>query len=297
MMNTAQTYRKTCEYCGKEFHACHSRTRYCSPRCSKLGHKHQKRNERIRNTSFEVRETERLALLDKNYMTITDAARLLQVSRNTMYKIIETGNLKTQHFTPRTIRVSRIDLDKFVAAPTTTKEITTESSDLGNLMTREQVMETYDVTYSWFYSTLKKRGIKTRMIGTTGFYDKQQMEEAFGSKEFLHIKEWYTFEELKKQTGMRSESISDYCKDRKIPRKKKNGITYVSKEHWDQARGNTYDLSQYYTIAQLSEKYNISKNQLFCVLREKQVNRIKIGLYTYIPKAEAEQALKYRTQQ
>ena len=32
-----------------------------------------------------------------------------------------------------------------------------QANDLGNWMTREQVMETYNVTYSWFYSVLKKR--------------------------------------------------------------------------------------------------------------------------------------------
>lgn len=295
-MEEKATFRKICQHCGREFTAYSSVASYCSTRCANLADKLRKRNERLKETSLEVRETQRLALLDKNYLTLSDAARLLQLSRNTLYKIIRANDIKLLRLTNRTIRIAREDIEKVSENRTTliTASVRTQEEDLGRYMTREQVMQTYNITYSWFYSVLKKRGIKTRMIGTLGFYDKDEMHKAFANHEYQTINDWYTFEELRRLTGMSTESISTYCKDHKIARKKTNGITYVAKDQWDEARGSNLSAKDYYTVKQLTEKYKISRNQLFCVLQQKQVSRIKRGNFVYFAKEDADAALSYR---
>ena len=173
-MCTQNSYHKICEECGKEFITLMPTTHYCSDRCSKLAYKHRKRDERLNNTTLEVRERQRLALLDKDFLTLSDAARLMQMSRNTLYKIIRDNEIQIKRFTDRTVRIARADLDKASEGRSTGINTTAPgmTDNLGKWMTREQVMEKYDVTYSWFYSTLKKRGVKTHMIGTLGFYDR-----------------------------------------------------------------------------------------------------------------------------
>lgn len=207
------------------------------------------------NTTIEIRERQRLALLDKDFLTLTDAARLMQMSRNTLYKIVRTNSIPLKRFTDRTVRIARADLDKAAEGRTTgiTATAPQMSDNLGNWMTREQVMAQYGVTYSWFYSTLKKRGVKTHMIGTLGFYDRETMHRLFSNQDYSHITQWYTFDELRELTGMRTESISDFIKSHKIPKKKKNNVTYVSKTHWDEARGTNIDLDEYYTIGQIMD--------------------------------------------
>ena len=155
-------------------------------------------------------------------------------------------------------------------------------------------MEKYDVTYSWFYSVLKKRGIKTHLIGGLGFYDKNEMHRAFSNIEHESIKEWYTFEELRQSTGMRTESISEYCTSHKIPRLKKNGTTYVSKPDWDKTRGLSLNTTEYYTTAEISDKYRLSRNHLFTILKQNNVPRTRIGQYSYFPKEAVDRILKYR---
>lgn len=169
-MDTQRLYLKVCEQCGCQFESHFAVTRYCSPRCANLSKKHKLRDERLQNLGDDVRERERLALLDKNFLTIADAARLLQMSRNTLYKIIKENDIPLKRFSLRTVRIAREDLEKVAAKRAedynVSNPIQGPGDDLGKWMTREQVMEKYDVTYIWFYSVLKKRGIKTHMIGT-----------------------------------------------------------------------------------------------------------------------------------
>lgn len=296
MAVTVPTFRKICQHCGKEFIACYQRTEYCSARCAKLADKQRKRNERLKETQLEVRERERLALLDKNWLTLSDAARLMQMSRTTLYKVIADNGIVLRRFSARTVRIARADLEKVTYNRETQlyKTAKEQSDDLGRWMTREQVMEKYDVTYSWFYSVLKKRGIKSRIIGSLGFYDKEEMHRIFSNIELEGITEWYTFEDLRQTTGMRTESISDFCLSHKVPRMKKNGITYVSKKDWDNARGNNIDRTRYYTVAEITEKYQMSTNHLFHMLKEHKIPRIRKGQFSYFPKEDVDKLLEYR---
>lgn len=145
-----KTYRKICAQCGKKILAYTSTTACCSDRCAKLLDKHRKRDERIHHTTIEVRETQRLALLDQNYLTLSDAARLMQISRNTLYKIIRAYNIPLMRYTGKTVRISREDLE--IAGLTNVNLITataaTTDEILSSWMTREQVMEKYQVTRS-----------------------------------------------------------------------------------------------------------------------------------------------------
>lgn len=97
-MCTQNSCHKICEKCGKEFIPLMPTTHYCSDRCSKLAYKHRKRDERLNSTTLEVRERQRFALL----LTLSDAARLMQMSRNTLYKIIRNNESQLKRFTDRT---------------------------------------------------------------------------------------------------------------------------------------------------------------------------------------------------
>ncbi len=296
MQPERKTYRKICAQCGKEFLAYTSTTACCSDRCAKLLDKHRKRDERLHHTTIEVRETQRLALLDKNYLTLSDAARLMQISRNTLYKIIRAYNIPLMRYTGRTVRISREDLEKAGLANVNLITATTATTDeiLSSWMTREQVMEKYQVTHSWFYSTIKKHKPTVKVIGCKAFYDKDEMERIFSSQDYSYIKEWYTFDQLRSDTGMRTESICDYCSAHKIPRRRKNGITYVSKKHWDESRGNTIDPKKYISMQEIMETYRLSRTHLQSIFKETGPQKIKKGNFVYFQREEISKILKYR---
>lgn len=297
MPATVPTFKKICLHCGQEFVAYNSRTDYCSERCSKLAYKERKRKERLKETTLEVRETERIALLDKNWLTISDAARLLQMSRTTLYKIVTANGIELRRFTARTIRIAREDLERVSTNRETliNNTVRKQEENLGNWMTKKQVMERYDISDSGFYQALKKRGVKSHMIGTVGFYDKDEMHRIFHNIEHEGITEWYTFDQLIAATGMRLESICDYCASHRIPRKRdKTGKALVSKVHWDRAKGNNIDKDAFYTTDQITDKYQLSRNHLYTVLKEKQVARIKIGCTSYFDRETIDTIFAYR---
>lgn len=291
------TYDKICQYCGNQFVAQKSSTKYCSHRCANLADKASKRTQKQLQKQQQAKESSRQDLLKKNYLSLTEAAQLLHISRNTLYTLIKTHGITIQRLTSRTVRIAQDDLYKIryeVQSP-----INTTIEDLAerdaSLITREEVTKTYNISTAWFFSQLKKHGIKAQRIAGGCFYNKEQMEKIFSHKEFLHITQWYTFKELKDITGFRTESICDIIKKHKIPKKKLNNCVYISKKHWDEARGNHLNLEQdYYTVKQIGEKYGLSSNYLFCFLRDKGIERIKIGNFAYFKKETIDQLLTHR---
>lgn len=289
-----RTYRKICQHCGKEFIAYTSTTAYCSHRCSGLADKLRRRNDRLKSTTQEVRELQRQALLDKNFLTLTDAARLMQISRTTLYRIIELNSIPIKRFTDRTVRIAREDLDN-AANKLLEENNTPEKEDiLTNWMTKEQIMKEYGITLSWLYSTTKRLGIQPRTIGCKNFYDKAQIDKIFTREDYTNPEKWYTFDQLRKQTGMLTESICDYCKVHKITRERKNGITYVAKRQWDNARGTNIDTDKYITMKEITTAYGLSRNHLYTIFKENGIERVKFGNFVYFNREDVHTLLKNR---
>ncbi len=288
-----RTYRKICQHCGKEFIAGTSTTAYCSHRCSSLADKQRKRNERLKTTTREVRELQRQALLDKNYLTISDAARLMQVSRTTLYRIIKINTIPLKRFTDRTVRIAREDLDK-VSARTLADAQDQKNIILDNYLSKEDVMDKYGIRPSWFYHEAKRKGILPLVIGGKNFYPKDRIEEYFKDKDFSDPQQWYTFDQLRQQTGMLTESISDFCKDHKITRERRNGITYVSRRQWDNARGTNIDRSKYITMQEITDTYGLSRNHLYTIFKENGIGRVKFGNFVYFNREEVTTLLANR---
>ncbi len=288
-----RTYRKICQHCGKEFIAGTSTTAYCSHRCSSLADKQRKRNERLKTTTREVRELQRQALLDKNYLTISDAARLMQISRTTLYRIIKLNTIPLKHFTDRTVRIAREDLDK-VSARTLADAQEQKNIVLDNYLSKEEVMYKYGIRPSWFYHEAKRKGILPLVIGGKNFYPKDRIEEYFKDKDFSDPQQWYTFDQLRQQTGMLTESISDFCKDHKITRERRNGITYVSRRQWDNVRGTNIDRSKYITMQEITDTYGLSRNHLYTIFKENGIGRVKFGNFVYFNREEVTTLLANR---
>ena len=210
--------------------------------------------------------------------------------------IITIYSIPLHRFTDRTVRISREDLDKAARGQTTAFNTSTSEKDdiLSNWMTREQIMKEFGLTLSWFTSTIKRHQIKPRIIGNRNFYKKDMMEAIFTRTDYSDTEQWYTFDQLRETTGMRTESICDFCKNHKIQRERKNGITYVSKRQWDNAKGNGVDTSQYITMKEITDTYKLSRNHLYTIFKENGIERIKIGNFVYFNREEVKNLLTNR---
>ncbi|KAA6301934.1 MAG: hypothetical protein EZS26_001937 [Candidatus Ordinivivax streblomastigis] len=200
------------------FTASKSTTNYCSTTCANRGKKAEKRKERLRLDSEDIKEHKRKNLLSQDNLSLTDAAVLLGVSRPTLYKLLNDRGVGLLCISKRTIRVKQ--------------------SDLLNLYQNTAVPEKFGVSQQYVY---------------------------------------------------------EYTSDHKMPKKREGRTVFISKFHWDKSRGlDQTETENYYTVPQAIEKFGISRNHLYDIIREHKVPKIKQGQTILIHRQELDNLMSNR---
>lgn len=94
--------RKTCKWCGSEFDAQKTSTQFCCKRCAEHAYKEKKRQEKKKQV--ETAEVDRVTsgkekkLQDYQYLSVVEAAQLLNRTRFGIYKLIYRGVLKAYRY-------------------------------------------------------------------------------------------------------------------------------------------------------------------------------------------------------
>ena len=113
--------KRICQWCGKPFMAKKTTTNYCSPQCSKRGYKHRMKERRM-----ELREIQEMLELKRKleemlelkrklesqeYFTFSQAARLMGVSRQYVYKLVKEDKLRASRLSSRMSLIRRSDIE------------------------------------------------------------------------------------------------------------------------------------------------------------------------------------------
>jgi len=115
-MSSNITFKKICDFCGKEFEANTLYTRYCNHTCNSRHYKKMKRDEKIQSVlQPQQAESEQQkidnAIQQKEFLSVDEAATLLGASRRTIQRMIAKGALKVGKLGRRII-VRRNEIDK-----------------------------------------------------------------------------------------------------------------------------------------------------------------------------------------
>jgi excisionase family DNA binding protein len=97
---------KICIYCGNEFEARKVTSKTCSDSCAKKLYKariRQQKVETIQKETSEAKEASIEILKAKEFLSIAEASILLGISRRTVFRMIERGELKIGKAGRRTI--------------------------------------------------------------------------------------------------------------------------------------------------------------------------------------------------
>lgn len=98
---------KTCQHCGNLFTARTTVTKYCGDSCAKKAYKARKRQEKVEAALQETKASQEVqhptiastdSLSNKDFLSITDASKLIGVSRWTIQRMIKRGQLKAVPF-------------------------------------------------------------------------------------------------------------------------------------------------------------------------------------------------------
>ena len=259
-MSSNLKIKRICAWCGKEFIAQKTTTACCSKQCANALYKKRKRdnaikaNNQIVEKKIEEKPIERIK--DKPFLTITEAAIYLGVTRPTVYAYIKREELK----------VIRLGF---------------------------KVKEKFNVAESWVFVIAKKNNIPRTFNRGKTYWSKKHMDAYFAKKApNPDITEWYSTQKIQEKFGMTLAAVYCFVSKNAIPKKKEGIMVYYSKKHVDIAKGVAApEEPKYYTVAEAMEKFNLTRDQLYHYATYHNIPKVKKGKYTLISKAELDKLL------
>ena len=108
--------QRICKHCNNEFTARTTVTQYCSDTCSKRAYKARLKVSKIEasnNQTQQIKNQPIEELKAKAFLSIADTCKLIGISRRTVYRMIERGELITGKAGKRTI-IRRSDLEQLL---------------------------------------------------------------------------------------------------------------------------------------------------------------------------------------
>jgi len=110
--------KRICENCNAPFVAKTTVTRFCGDRCAKNAYKKRARIKKIKESDVQTVkvQVEPLEVLQvKDYLTVKETAKLLSVSKRSIYRLIELGELKASNLSQRLLRVKKVDIENLLS--------------------------------------------------------------------------------------------------------------------------------------------------------------------------------------
>lgn len=109
--------QRICQHCGAEFTARTTVTKYCSDNCAKRAYKIRKRSEKIESSNKEtliIKTRPIEELKSKEFLSVREVSRLIGCSRQTVYNLINSGQLKATNILKKKTIIRRSDIDLLI---------------------------------------------------------------------------------------------------------------------------------------------------------------------------------------
>lgn len=297
MATSKMKIKKICEWCGTTFYAQKLTTRFCSHRCNNLAYKEAVRQKRIQEVETKVQtiisEQPISDFKDKEYLAFKEAATLLGLSKQAVYKMVYAGKLQAFRISSRLSFIRKKDIDRMVEARPYEQRHPKDTIPITDFYTTAEVKEKYHVNESWIFVVAKKNNIPRTFNRGKTYWSKKHMDAYFAKKApNPDITEWYSTQEMQEKFSMTLSAIYCFAYKNAIPKKKEGIIVYYSKKHVDIAKGIAApEEPQYYTVAEAMEKFNLTRDLLYHYEKYHNIHKVKKGKYTLISKLELDKLL------
>ncbi len=181
--------QRICQHCGNEFTARTTTTLYCSHRCNSAAYKAKQRAGKVEQSN---KETQRIKtqpieqLKAKAFLSISDTCKLIGISRRTVYRMIERGELITGKAGKRTI-IRRSDLEQLLFeqprtfAPQPEKQPQQKQFDISECYTISEAQKKYSVSQSTLYNLIKRNSIPKFTQGKFSYVPKHLIDKTFNT--------------------------------------------------------------------------------------------------------------------
>ena len=233
-------------------------------------------------------------IIDRPYLKISEAGRLLGVARQTIYEHIYAGRLRASKITSRLSVVRREDIERMLAERPYEKRQPRDAIVITELYTTDEVCDTHNISRSSLFAIAKRENIpRTYNRGKT-YWSKRHIDVYFAKQAPApHIEEWCTAVEIQERFDMTLTAVYNFVSDHNLPRKKVKGKSYYSTKHVEAAKGVLDEAApSYYTVREAMEKFGLTRDQLYHYTKHYNVSKVKKGRNILISQQELDKVLK-----
>ena len=177
--------QRVCQFCGKDFEAKTTVTKFCSDNCAKRGYKERMRKNKIAKSEEEVKVVKNKPMMEiqaKSYLTVGDVAALLQSSEQAIYDMINSGRLKATNLGVRKTRVMRADIDKLFNPPKVkpmVESIPVKPLQISDCYTIAEAEYVSGMSSKAFYDLIKKHNVPKKKQGKFVYVPKTVIHKLF----------------------------------------------------------------------------------------------------------------------
>ncbi len=183
-MTSTFKIQRICQYCKEEFSARTTVTKYCSHLCNKKALKEKYKSDKVEashseTVAFKLNTVNEAKI--KDYLTPKEVAALLNLSIRTIYKLIESGDIKALRISERVTRVRRLDIDALfdISKPPQVKKVQPEVKSLADCYTTKEVQQLYHISEKGLYDILKRNNVIKIRKGWYSYVPKNIIHQLF----------------------------------------------------------------------------------------------------------------------
>ncbi|MDB5136598.1 MAG: hypothetical protein JWP37_3201 [Mucilaginibacter sp.] len=173
---------RICQFCGQEFEARTTVTKFCSHVCSRRAYKAAVRDQKIEKSNKEVTATKVTALEYlklKEFLTVREAATILNSSRQTIYTLINSGKIKASNIKLKKTLIRREEIDRlFIPEP-----VVPVVPDIQKVVQIEacyhmaEIQEKYHISEKALFELIKRNKIPKLKMGKYAYVPKERIDQ------------------------------------------------------------------------------------------------------------------------
>lgn len=177
--------QRICQHCGKEFTARTTVTQYCSDMCSKRAYKARLRAGKVEQSNKETQRIKNQPIEElkaKAFLSIAETCKLIGISKRTVYRMIERGELITGKAGKRTI-IRRSDLEQLLfeqpqpVIHQPEKKPEQKQFDIPECFTLTEVQDKYGISETALQNLIKRNSIPKIKKGRFAYVPKTVIDK------------------------------------------------------------------------------------------------------------------------
>lgn len=178
---------RVCRHCGNEFEAKTTVTKFCSLQCARRAYKAALKKDKIAKSNNEVRSVRQAPielLKAKEFLTVRDVATLLNSSRQTVYNLINAGQIKASNIKLKKTLIKRSEIDRLFAAGDEPPEIPDIQKDIKieACYHMSEILQKYTISEKALYDLIKRNEIPKLKKGKFSYVPKSKIDQLLNPK-------------------------------------------------------------------------------------------------------------------